>query len=492
MNNRKTIFVLSLFFLNSILFGQNGISNLASEINKLKNDDALKHASWSVCVRNVKTGAIISENNSVQSLVPASVMKIVSTTPALSILGQNFKFKTKIEYDGFIDSLGILHGNLYITGGGDPTLGSSRWKNTKINIVFEKWTKVLKDKGIKKITGAIIADASIFDDALIPGTWTWEDMGNYYGAGASGLSIHENYYKLIFKPSTKIGGDAKVLRTEPKMQDIKFINHVKTAKAGTGDNVIIYGSPYSKLRFLEGTVPFGKKEFTVKGSITDPAYTCVYLFNKYLSKNGINSSKHPTSVRGLKTAGKYKNQKRKTLLIYKSPSLSTIIKQANLRSINSYAEACVKILAYEKLKKGSTKDGIGIIRNFWSQKGVELEGMLMKDGSGLSRVNRITTDQISKMLCVFTKDKTYQYFYKSLSIAGSSGSLRNLFKGTYAENNLRAKSGYMKTIRAYAGYVTNKNNEQLAFAIIVNNYNCSAFQMKKKLEKLMILIAEME
>jgi len=172
--------------------------------------------------------------------------------------------------------------------------------------------------------------------------------------------------------------------------------------------------------------------------------------------------------------------------------LSTIIKQANLRSINSYAEACVKILANKKFKKGTTEDGIRVIRNFWSQKGIDLDGMLMKDGSGLSRVNRITTDQISKMLCVFTNDITYQYFYKSLSVAGSSGSLMNLFKGTYAENNLRAKSGYMKNIRAYAGYVTNKNNEQLAFAIIVNNYNSSAFQMKKKLEKLMILIAEME
>ena len=122
-----------------------------------------------------------------------------------------------------------------------------------------------------------------------------------------------------------------------------------------------------------------------------------------------------------------------------------------------------------------------------------MKGFHMGDGCGLSRFNAISTKQLSKILRTITQDSVlFKKFYDSLPIAGKSGSLGKLCKGTCAENNLRAKSGYMTRIRSYAGYVTSKKGTLLSFAIIVNNYDCTAIQMKEKLEKLMVAIAEVE
>ncbi len=468
------------------------ISQLNNWINSLSSSPSLKHASWGVCVMDVKTRGVIAKYNSDQSLIPASTMKVVTTMPALSILGQNYKFKTSLAYNGEIDSNGVLFGDLYIKGGGDPTFGSNRFDSTSIDIIFEKWLKKVQAKKIKRINGAVIGDATIFDNLLIPQNWEWVDIGNYYGAGVSGLSLNENYYKVVFKPATKTGGKAKILRTEPELPWITFVNNVTTAKTGTGDNVIIYGSPFSNIRFLEGTVPYGKREFKVKGSIPDPSYTVAALFNDYLSTNGISVRQQPTTIRELKIIGGLNKTELTEFDVYHSPPLIEIVNLTNEKSINSFAETLVKILGSVKAGEGSYGKGIRAIRNYWVSKGVDLAGFMMKDGSGLSRANYISTKHQTAMLCACVNDSAFGAFYNSLPIASKSGSLKNLFKGTGAEKNLRAKSGYMIRVRAYTGYVTNKSKKLLAFSIIVNNYEGSSYAMKKKLEKLMVLIAETE
>ena len=129
---------------------------------------------------------------------------------------------------------------------------------------------------------------------------------------------------------------------------------------------------------------------------------------------------------------------------------------------------------------------------FWQSEGVDVKGLYMNDGCGLSRWNSISTRQLTEMLRSISKESYYKSFYNSLPVAGKSGSLGSLMKGTAAENNLHAKSGYITRVRSYAGYVNNKKGEPLVFSIIANNYDCTPADMRTKLEKLMILIAELE
>ena len=490
--------IVFLFSLASATAQKKAVSDscvkvLNNEIEDLKNDKDFKHVSWSVCVMAVKSGDLIAEYNSDITLIPASTMKVITTGAALAILGKDFRFKTTLEYDGNIDVQGTLHGNLFIRGGGDPTLGCDRFDSTTtIPYIYKQWAKAIKAKGIKKIEGSVIGDADIFEDVLTPPTWVWGDLGSYYGAGPCGLNISENAYMLVFKPSRRIGDSAVIDRTEPNMPYIQFDNRVTIAGSNTGENENTFSFPYSNYQLLVGTIPLYKKEFPVWGSMPDPSYYCAWSFSSMLNDSlKIPVTDKASTLRMLRLVGTVKKTERKIISTTLSPPLSDIIYKTNIYSINIYAEHLLKMMGYTRSGYGGTFSGIYAVVNYWKSKGVDLSGYQMNDGSGLSPMDKVSTRHFTEMLKAYTKEPTYQELYNSLPVAGKSGSLgTSTFKKTFAENNLRAKSGYMTGVRSYIGYVNNKSGEQLCFAIIVNNYTCSASDMRVKLEKLMIKIAE--
>ncbi len=146
----------------------------------------------------------------------------------------------------------------------------------------------MKQAGISKIEGNIVGDASIFDSQLIPDTWIWEDMGNYYGSGACGLNINENFYKLYFKPNA-VGKLATVLRTEPEIPEITFSNEMETGSASSGDQGYIFGAPFTYNRTLRGSIPAGRSEFAIKGALPNPPLQCASWLKNALEKVGISS-----------------------------------------------------------------------------------------------------------------------------------------------------------------------------------------------------------
>jgi D-alanyl-D-alanine carboxypeptidase/D-alanyl-D-alanine-endopeptidase (penicillin-binding protein 4) len=445
-------------------------------------------------VLDIKKDSVIAEYNSGLALVPASTHKILTTAAALALLGWDFKYETRLEYDGKLDSIaGILHGNLYIKGSGDPTLNSETFKKKSDTIpLTDQWAKIIKAKGIKKIEGAVIADASAFDDETIPSTWIWGDMGNYYGAGASGLNFSDNKFSLYYKSGSKKGDTAIITKISPNIPGMKILSNVKTGLYL--DNAFIYGAPYDELRYVKGTVPANKKDYEVEGSMPDPSLFCAESLDSSLKKIGVMIDKEPTTLRRQKAEGRrQKAEARKIIYTQTSHTLDKIIYQTNIQSNNLFAETILKTIAWKKTNLGSEQTGIDIVQNYWKQKGIDLKGSYMADGCGLSRFNAINTRQLSEILRTVTLDSAvYKKFYESLPVAGKSGSLGKLCKGTLAENNIHAKSGYMTRIRSYAGYATSKKGKLLCFAIIINNYDCSPAQMKDKLEELMIAIAEIE
>lgn len=478
-----------LFILLFPFFLSAQTTKLNTEIENLKKDPALKHASWSVCVMNTKKDTALAEYNSQLSLVPASTMKIVTTGAALSILGSDFVFQTKIMYDGSFDSTsGILKGNLYIVGGGDPTLESEYFKDKKDSLTtVEKWAVILKAKGLKKVEGAVIGDASIFEDNMTPSQWIWGDMGNYFGAGASGLSYHDNKYAILFK-SGAAGTKTNVVKTQPAVEGLQLINNVTAG--GNDDNAFIYGSQYSNLRVAQGTIPANKNNYEVEGSIPDPALFCAQSLTLALQNIDVTVNKKANTIRAMKEANDSIAKTRKILHTHYSPTLDKIVYFTNLKSINLYAEHLLKYICYSKTGYGSDSQGTSIVTDFWKSKGVDVSGFFMNDGCGLARANVITTKTETQILRLISKDKNFNAFYNSLPVAGRSGSLGGLCEGTCAENNLRAKSGYITRARGYAGYVKNKKGELLCFSVLANNYECTPTEMKKKLEKIMVAIAE--
>lgn len=481
----KSFFIL-LLSVSQCLFSYSQ-SSLNTEVGKLKADKSLQHASWSICVLSALRDTTIYEHNSHLSLVPASTLKTITTGAALAILGTEFKFKTKIQYSGLFDILtGTINGDIYIIGGGDPTLDSKYFSSN--STLTDKWAAILKNKGIKTVTGKVIADARIFEKNTIPSQWIWSDIGNYFGAGASGLSYHDNSYTVHLN-SGILGTKTTIAKTSPYISNLNIHNNV--VARGRKDSAYIYGAPYSYHRIIEGSIPPNRNNFKVKGSIPDPALFCAQELTKSLTKAEISVSGKATTVRILKESKLFTKTSTQKLHTHLSPNLEKIVYWCNLKSINLYAEHLLKYIAYNKIGVGTEQAGTKVIIDYWKSKGVDISGWTMHDGSGLSRSNIITTKTQAEILRAISNEKTFSAFYNSLPIAGKSGSLYKMCKGSLAENNLRAKSGYLTLARGYTGYVKNKNGELLCFSVLANNYECSPAAMRRRLERILIAIADL-
>lgn len=374
---------------------------------------------------DAESGRVLYDENSQKNMTPASSLKVVTTATALQILGPEFRFKTELEYDGSLES-GTLKGNLYIHGGGDPCLGVDIAKQ------IEEWTSAIQKLGIHVIEGEVVGDASRWESALAPPGWLWEDLGNYYGAGACALSFHENKYTLFFKPG-RVGEAAQILRLDPFIPGLQLVNEVKTGPEGSGDRACIYGSEYSLLQIVRGTIPAGLKEFAIKGAIPDPAQFCAITLIDALKDKGI-AIKRQRIPSGKRTA----------FHTTYSPPLKEIIFSTNHKSHNLYAEHLLKKMGEATYGEGSTQGGIQAVKSFWQAQQIDLEGLA--DGSGVSRKNLVTARQ---MVAILLKMKDSMLFRNSLP---------------EEKTGIRAKSGSMTGVIAYAGYAG-----RVVFAIIVNH-----------------------
>ena len=491
---KTTRLILFCFFIFSEAVAQVdtlALQRLQGQVDTLQNSTFLQYGMLGVSVKVAKTGTPILQYQSRKSLSPASTMKLLTTATALTVLGEGFRYQTTLEHDGEIVN-GVLKGNLYIRGTGDPTLGSGRFKGfLDMEELFARWVAKIKEIGIKEVQGSVIADATIFEENAPPDTWNWNDMGNYYGAGAGGLNVNENSVKVIFKPS-KIGEPASVVRTEPELLHVELINHVKTDKAGTGDQVTIFSKPYDRELLLEGFVPYGVGEFAVRGAMPDPAYWLAYRFQEKLLESKITMCEEPTTIFQIQRKyADYLSPKSSILDFVYSPSLSEIIKQCNFQSINLYAEALLKTVGVKLGFQNTTSDGVKAQKQVWQSKGINLNGFLPKDGSGLSTVSGVTADNMTDILFKMANEPTFQAFYQSIPVLGQTGTVRNLGKNTRAEGNVHAKSGSIEGVRCYAGYFTAKSGELYCFSFMLNRYNAEAGNATKALEKLMIMLCDL-
>ncbi len=486
------ILITALFSFRSltgqILSKQKHSLNIA--LNTLRYDKDMKNAGIGFYAIDINTGEVLSSYNENLSLTPASVQKLITTATALEYLGPEFKFETKLEYTGYIDKqTQILYGNLIITGGGDPTLGSKYFTVTSTHLFLDVWAETISNLGIKYINGNIIGDARLYGYAIVPPTWSWEDIGNYFGAGPCGLSIYDNFYTLYFNTGSTVGDKTEIVKVEPEIPGMTFDNQV-TSDAIYSDRSYIFGAPYTYFRYIQGELPLNKTKYKDKGSIPDPAYYAAYEFKKKLKAYGINSGK-ATTFR-LSPELEYLDTVQHILsYLIKSPALKDIIARTNFRSINFFAEHLFKHSQLKACNFDLSKTDNNFVENFWSRKGVNTSGIRIYDGSGLSKYNTVTAKGLASILLYMKKRSKYsEVYYESIPVVGKNGTVKNICKGSNAVDNMRAKSGSIKSVRAYAGYVTAKSGRSVAFSLIINNYNGSSSNTGRKMEKLMAAIAD--
>lgn len=459
-------FLFLLLVTNS--YAQTISQKLDAAVNKLQADSQCKHGTLSLYVVETRSGKTIFDKNSQTGLAPASCQKIVSAISALELLGKNYTYKTRLGYDGKIDS-GILKGNIYIVGSGDPTLGSWRYQNTKENFVLAQFRNALRQNKILQVKGVVLGDDRIWGTQRIPDGWIWQDIGNYYGAGASGLNWRENQYDLILKSGEKVGDPVKIAGTTPKfLPGIHLINELTSAEKGSGDNAYIYVAPDAEAGFVRGTIPVNEDAFVISGSMPDGGkLLATTLYNdlsggKAFADNNINYLK-----------AKAKWSRHDTIFYtHTSPPLDSIMYWFLRRSINLYGEALVKTIGYEKAGKGTTESGIKVIRDAWKTRGIERSSLKIIDGSGLSPANRVTTQALVTIMQYAKGKDWFSSFYYALPEI----------------NSIKMKDGYINGVRSYTGYVKSKAGIEYTFSFIVNNFDGSASSVREKMWKVLDIL----
>jgi D-alanyl-D-alanine carboxypeptidase/D-alanyl-D-alanine-endopeptidase (penicillin-binding protein 4) len=460
MKIKHLAFALSFTFLSLQSFGQTVAQKLDKAFQALSNDLQAKYAITSLCVLDANTGKIVFAKNENTGLATASTLKTITAATAYSLLGKDFRYQTTLAYSGKVTN-GVLQGDLIIIGGGDPTLGSFRYAQQKENMVLTQWVKAIKEAGITKIEGRIIGDDSAWGSSTTPDGWTWQDMGNYYGAGPSALSWRENQFDIKLRAGTRPNQPVTLTGTVPAMPYLQVVNELTTGGQGSGDNAYAFLPPLSRIAYLRGTWGMGIQKTGISAALPDPAYDAAYRLQDTLRRIGIPAGEVATSRQLLadKLPLPVASQQINTIT---SPSLSEIIYWFNKKSINLYGENLIKTLAWKAGKPATTTNGIEELLTYWSKKGLDKNALNMIDGSGLSPANRVTTYAMATILFHAQQEDWYGNFYKSLPI----------------NNGMPLKSGSIKDVSAYAGYYTNAAGKKYVVVININNYTGSGINSK--------------
>lgn len=414
-----------------------------------------------------------------KGFIPASTTKLLTSVVALDTLGPDFTFATTLGHTGTITN-GTLSGDLVIQGSGDPTLAEYGWDD-----LFEKWTAIVKAASITKVEGRVIGDSSFFGGQPRSGTWTWKDIGNYYASGAQGLNFFNNTFRIRFLPG-KVGAPAKLLGTNPELPGVTLHNEMRTGSTGSGDQGYVYAAPYSNIVHLRGSIPSGST-FTIKGALPEPALTCAQLFHQRLTKEGVTITQEANTVR---SQGKPKPPIN-TLTTETSAPISNLLQRMNHKSVNLFAETILNRTGKSRGGTGSTASGVAAVDAYFKKHGIITRGFVMNDGSGLSPLNTITPRQLVYFLKAANSDKYVDILRRSLPIAGRTGTLKSVARGTAAAGRVRAKSGTLSRTKCYAGYVDASSGQRYAFAIMVNGYSRKYSDVKPGIEAIMARMAEL-
>jgi len=306
-------------------------------------------------------------------------------------------------------------------------------------------------------------------------------MGNYFAAGAYGLSIYDNMYSLYFKTGTP-GSTPLILGTTPPMYEMTFHNMVKAGKTGEDDDDgYIHGAPFSNERTITGVIPCNRETFRIKGDIPNPPLKLAAVFTQQLNSAGIVVSGAP-----LDDGQGGANHTR--FYVHQSPTLAEIIKETNMQSNNMYAEHLFKRLALIHHAVATRDEATQQVRTFWKQHGCDVAAFFQHDGCGMSSMNGVTPRFFVQLLTYMrTQSKYKDAFFASLPVAGQSGTLKKLLAGTALSGKVMAKSGSIRRVLCYSGYMELSDREY-AFSVMVNNYMGSSADARKTIEQLLLSV----
>ncbi|MBR1630491.1 MAG: D-alanyl-D-alanine carboxypeptidase/D-alanyl-D-alanine-endopeptidase, partial [Paludibacteraceae bacterium] len=381
----------------------------AAPVDDFCDRPGMRTANISLLVTDSRTGETVAQYRSQNITPPASTMKLLTTATALESLGADFRFTTYVETDGTVSPNGVLNGNIYIRGTGDPTLCSSTFHTERMLL---EWQQQLRQIGVKTVKGDIVADLSAFcGDELNP-QWLWEDIGSYYGPGIYPLSYKDNTVTLRLYAGGE-GTPLRVMEMTPQLDSLIIDNRSLCTGRIAQTDIYLRGQPLVNSRTLSGYVRPNRGSIVIKGDLPNPGLMLANDWIRQLRTAGI-------SVEG---SGRYTLQadgtKRTTLFTHQSPPLREIIAQTNLHSNNMLAEHLFRYLGTLNGKPATLEQSAAYVQAFWEKRIPSVSTAFIFDGSGLSPKDGISAGILVDLLRYMdTQSAQREAWMASLPVSG--------------------------------------------------------------------------
>ena len=463
------------------------VTSLRAAIHSMVSAPEFRNAHWGVLIVDPATGDTLYSLNAGKLFLPASNMKIVTGAVALALLGPDFRFRTTFAAQGTLaDS--ALHGDLVVHGRGDPSVSD----HMRGDAMLALWQVAdsLVARGVRHITGHILAGDDVFPDAAYGYGWAWDDFQQPYAAGIDELFFNEGFARVTLRGGASAGAPVSASVTPApaypplRVQAITVAPDSIFPAAGSAPGLFVSHAEAIPDASTGGMVVTGQLApfDTVTLRVVYPDQRTAYLtaLRDALLARGITvgdtTTPPPRVVDEVPEHGVFTTLD--TLFVYESPPLREVLAALEKPSQNQIAEILLKTIGLERTGVGTADSGRRVVEAQLLAWGVEPDGFLVRDGSGLSRNNYLSPETIVRTLDAIRRDSLFAAFYDALPIAGIDGTIANRMRGTAAEGNARAKTGYIANARALSGYVTAPNGRMLIFSLLCNNWTTPVWSVE--------------
>ncbi len=454
---------------------------LQHDIDAILAVPALEHGYWGVMVTSLDTHDTLYALNARKLMMPASNMKIVTLAAAAARLGWTFQYNTKLMTSGAI-AAGSLDGDLVVVGSGDPSL-----TDATAPPVFTAWADALKAAGVRTITGRLVGDDRALGGEPLGMGWSWDDLPDGYAAGVGALQFDENMARVTIVPGNAPGVPA-VVTIAPDATGLVVRNRVTTSAPGSVESIETHRKPGSPELDVRGSIAVGSAPRVHTVSVDRPAQFFVAALREALMAAGIDVRGPVVDIGDDGDA--IAPDGRRLLIESQSPPLSALATRMMKASQNQYAETLLRTLGAAS-GTPTAENGAATAASILQGWGLPADGLIQRDGSGLSRYDYVSPEALVTILTHVDRDATLRTpFEASLPVAGRDGTLSNRMKGTAAEGNARAKSGSMANVRALSGYVTAASGERLAFSILANNFETAPDVVNAATDAIVVRLAQ--
>jgi len=459
---------------------------LRAMIDSLADAPEFSNAHWGILIVDPERGDTLYSRNAGKLFMPASNMKILTSATAFAQLGPDYRYRTVFAARGAVAN-GTLDGDLLVIGRGDPSVSDHMLHDAMIPL--RAIADSLAARGIRRITGRIVAAGDAFPGEVFGYGWTYDDFEDSYSAPIDELLFNEGFSVLHVRGGDRPGDSVRVGVTPARSFPRVRVQATTVAAPASGDGRRGRGEGLRARKdstswdvILEGQIAAGDTAL-IEVTHHDPDVAYLAAVREALGDKGIAIGDAALGD----TLGRID-----TLATLSSPPLSEILKALLKPSQNQIAEMLFRTVALERTGAGWTDSARAVVGAQIAKWGAVVPAeAVIRDGSGLSRYDYISPRTVVRILDAMRRSPRFSAYYDALPIAGVDGTIRNRMKGTPAQGNVHAKTGSVALARSLSGYVTTADQHMLIFSFLANNWTVPVTETERVQDAIAVRLAGM-